>query len=134
MKPLGIATRQGYPQNPPNPYPDPPKPVPVAVGEGIAGKGTGSPGKHQGYPCQSLTGNGPTNLKETKTNFVRKPWAVRTALNYKVVSKLSERVWGEIHEASTSAISSVDVDAADDDSEIEDPEDLVQLSSDDEAT
>src|ERR1700678_344871 len=41
-------------QTPPYPYPDPPKPVPVTAGEGIAGKGTGSPGKPQGYPCQSL--------------------------------------------------------------------------------
>jgi hypothetical protein len=37
-------------------------------------------------------------------------------------------VWGEIHEA-TLAIGSVDVDPTADDSEIEDPEDLVQLSS-----
>jgi len=41
---------------------------------------------------------------------------------------LSERVWGEIHEASTAAIGAVDVDATGDDSEIEDPEDLIQLS------
>ena len=73
------------------------------------------------------TGNAPT--KETKTSFVRRPWAVRTAAHHKVIAKLSERVWGEIHEAS-SAIGTVDVDAtAADGSEIEDPEDLVQLSS-----
>ncbi|KAG5649077.1 hypothetical protein H0H81_006467, partial [Sphagnurus paluster] len=72
------------------------------------------------------TGNGPT--KDTKTSFVRKPWAARTAAHYKVVSKLSERVWGEIHNASKAAIGSVEVDATADESEIEDPEDLVQLS------
>ena len=37
-------------------------------------------------------------------------------------------MWHEIHEAS-SAVGLVDVDAMADDSEIEDPEDLVQLSS-----
>jgi hypothetical protein len=73
------------------------------------------------------TGNAPT--KDTKTSFVRRPWAVRTATHHKVIVKLSERVWGEIHDASSLAIGSVDVDATADDSEIEDPEDLVQLSS-----
>jgi len=38
-------------------------------------------------------------------------------------------VWKEIHDASSLAMGSVDVDATADDSEIEDPEDLVQLSS-----
>jgi len=51
-------------------------------------------------------------------------------VHYKVVAQLSERVWGEIHEASSLAIGSVDVDAVGRDSDIEDPEDLVQLSSD----
>jgi len=37
-------------------------------------------------------------------------------------------VWGEIHEAML-AIGSVDIDPMGDDSEIKDPEDLVQLSS-----
>ncbi|KAF5368712.1 hypothetical protein D9615_010297 [Tricholomella constricta] len=73
------------------------------------------------------TGNMPT--KDTKKSFVRKPWAIRTAAHYKVVANLTERQWGDIHEAS-SAVGLVDVDAtAADDSEIEDPEDLVQLSS-----
>ena len=57
-------------------------------------------------------------------NFIRKPWGVWTALHYKVLSKLLERVWGAIHTDSTAAISSVEVDAVDDDSKIEDPEDL----------
>ena len=74
------------------------------------------------------TGDAP--IKESKKSFVRNPWATRTAAHYKVVSKLSERVWGEIHEASLAAMGSVDVEATADDSEIEDPEDLVQLSED----
>jgi len=74
------------------------------------------------------TSNAP--IKDTKTSFVCKPWAVRTAAHYKVVAQLSERVWGEIHEASSLAIGSVDVDAVGRDSDVEDPEDLVQLSSD----
>ncbi|KAF8154406.1 hypothetical protein B0H34DRAFT_799197 [Crassisporium funariophilum] len=73
------------------------------------------------------TGSAPT--KETKTSFVRRPWAVRTAAHHRVIAKLSERVWNEIHDVSLLAIGSVDVDATADDSEIEDPEDLVQLSS-----
>ena len=73
------------------------------------------------------TGNAPT--KETKTSFVCRPWAVRTAAHHKVIAKLSERVWKEIHDASLLAMGSVDVEATADDSEIEDPEDLVQLSS-----
>jgi hypothetical protein len=48
--------------------------------------------------------------------------------HYKVIANLSEWVWGEIHKASSSAIGSVDIDATAD-SEIEDPEDLVRLSS-----
>ena len=73
------------------------------------------------------TGNAPT--KETKTSFVRRPWAVQTAAHHKVIAKLSERVWKEIHDTSSLAMGSVDVDATADDSEIEDPKDLVQLSS-----
>ena len=38
-------------------------------------------------------------------------------------------MWHEIHEASSLAIGSVDVDVTGDDNDIEDPEDLVQLSS-----
>ncbi|KAF8806780.1 hypothetical protein BYT27DRAFT_7338795 [Phlegmacium glaucopus] len=53
----------------------------------------------------------------------------QTAAHYKVVSTLSKRVWGEIHEASLSVIGSVEVDTTADDSEMEDPEDLMQLSS-----
>ena len=78
------------------------------------------------------TGNVPT--KDTKKSFVRNPWAIRTSAHFKVVTKLSKRAWAEIHEASSSAMGSVDIDATADDSEIEDPEDLVQLSvSEDEA-
>ncbi|KAF8798636.1 hypothetical protein BYT27DRAFT_7264754 [Phlegmacium glaucopus] len=73
------------------------------------------------------TGDAPT--KDIKNSFVRKPWAVRTAAHYKVVSTLSKRVWGEIHEALLSVIGSVEVNMTADDSEMEDPEDLVQLSS-----
>jgi hypothetical protein len=77
------------------------------------------------------TGNAPT--KDTKKSFVCKPWAIRTAVHFKVVTKLSEWVWGEIHEASLSAMSSLDVDATADDSDLEeDPEDVVKLSSEDE--
>jgi len=72
------------------------------------------------------TGNAPT--KDTKRSFVCNTWAARTAAHYKVISKLSERVWHEIHHASMSAIESIDVDATADDSEVEDPEDIVQLS------
>ena len=45
-------------------------------------------------------------------------------------------MWAEINEASKLAIGMVDIDATADDSEIEDPEDVVQLSgsSEDEAT
>ena len=80
------------------------------------------------------TGNAPT--KDTKKSFVHNPWAVRTAAHLKVVGKLSKRVWAEINEASKLAIGMVDIDATADDSEIEDPEDVVQLSgsSEDEAT
>ncbi|KAF8805468.1 hypothetical protein BYT27DRAFT_7213027 [Phlegmacium glaucopus] len=73
------------------------------------------------------TGNAPT--KDIKKSFVHKPWAVRTAAHYKVVSTLSKRVWGEIHEALLLVIGSVEVDATADDSEMEDPKDLVQLLS-----
>ena len=73
------------------------------------------------------TGNEPT--KDTKKSFVCKPWAIRTAAHYKVVASLSDRVWGEIHEASSLAMGSIDPDQMADDSDIEDPEDLVQLSS-----
>ena len=66
-----------------------------------------------------------------KTSFVRKPWAVQTTAHYKVVSTLSDRVWGKIHEASTTAVGSVDVDATADDSQIKDPEDIIQLSQSD---
>ena len=66
--------------------------------------------------------------KDTKTSFVCKPWAIWTVAHYKVVSQLSERVWCEIYEASPLAIESVDVVVTGDDSDIEDPEDLVQLS------
>ncbi|KAF8799286.1 hypothetical protein BYT27DRAFT_7343021 [Phlegmacium glaucopus] len=48
------------------------------------------------------TGNAPT--KDIKKSFVCKPWAIWTAAHYKVVSTLSKRVWGEIHEASLSVI------------------------------
>jgi len=50
-----------------------------------------------------------------KKSFVHKLWAIRTAALYKVVTNLSERVWGEIHEASSAAIAPVDVDATADD-------------------
>ena len=73
-------------------------------------------------------GNAPT--KDTKTSFVHKPWAIWTVAHYKVVSQLSERVWHEIHEAFPLAIGSVDVDVTGDDSDIEDPKDLLQLSYD----
>lgn len=76
------------------------------------------------------TGNTPT--KDTKKSFVRNPWAIRTSAHFKVVSKLSKRAWNEIQEASLLAMGSVDVDATADDSEIEDPEDLVQLSASEE--
>ena len=72
-------------------------------------------------------GNEPT--KDTKKSFVHKPWAIRTAAHYKVVATLSDRVWGEIHEASSLAMGSIDADQMADDSDIEDPEDLIQLSS-----
>ena len=80
------------------------------------------------------TGNAPT--KDTKKSFVHNPWAVRTAVHLKVVGKLSKRVWAEIHKASKLAKDTVDIDATADDSKIEDPEDVVQLSrsSEDEAT
>jgi hypothetical protein len=78
------------------------------------------------------TGNAPT--KDTKRSFVRNAWAARTAAHYKVIAKLSERVWHEIQEASTSAMESIDVDATADDSGVEDPEDLVQLSSEGEGS
>jgi len=78
------------------------------------------------------TGNEPT--KDTKRSFVRNAWAARTAAHYKVVSKLSDRVWQEIHEASTSAMASVDADTTADDSDVEDPEDVVQLSSEGEGS
>ena len=80
------------------------------------------------------TGNAPT--KDTKKSFVRNPWAVHTAAHLKVVGKLSKCVWAEINEASKLVIGTVDVDATADDSEIEDLEDVVQLSgsSEDEAT
>ncbi|KAF8802408.1 hypothetical protein BYT27DRAFT_7215478 [Phlegmacium glaucopus] len=42
----------------------------------------------------------------------------------------SEWVWGEIDEASSSTIGSVDIDMTSDDHEIEDPKDLLQLWSD----
>ena len=42
------------PRNPQNPYPNPPKPVPLVRVRVFAGRGTGSPGKPQGYPWQSL--------------------------------------------------------------------------------
>ena len=67
--------------------------------------------------------------KDTKKSFIRKPWAVRTAAHYKVVSKLSKWAWGEIHEALSLAIGSVDLDQTADDSEIEELEDLMQLLS-----
>lgn len=73
------------------------------------------------------TGSAPA--KETKTSFVCRPWAVRTAAHHRVIAKLSEWVWNKIHDASLLAIGSVHVDATADDSEIEDPDDLVQLSS-----
>jgi hypothetical protein len=77
------------------------------------------------------TGNAPT--KDTKKSFVRKPWAIRTAVHFKVVTKLSKRVWAEIHEASLLAMASSDVDATADDTDLEeDPEDVVKLSSEDE--
>lgn len=76
------------------------------------------------------TGNPPA--KDKKKSFVRNPWAIRTAAHLKVVSKLSERVWIEIHFASLSAMGSVDVDATAEDSEMENPEDLVQLSASEE--
>ena len=57
-------------------------------------------------------------------------------MHLKVVSKLSKHVWVKINEVSKLAIGTVDIDATADDSEIEDPEDIVQLSrsSEDEAT
>jgi hypothetical protein len=78
------------------------------------------------------SGNAPT--KDTKKSFVRKPWALRTAAHFKVVNKLSKRVWGEIHDASLLAMGSVDdVDPTADDSDLEEhPEDVVKLSSEDE--
>ena len=72
-------------------------------------------------------GNEPT--KDTKKSFVCKPWAIWTAAHYKVVASLSDQVWGEIHKASSLAMGSIDPDQMADDSDIEDPEDLVQLSS-----
>ncbi|KAF8154656.1 hypothetical protein B0H34DRAFT_852391 [Crassisporium funariophilum] len=72
------------------------------------------------------TGNAPT--KDTKRSFVCNAWAAQTAAHYKVICKLSERVWHEIHHASMSAIESIDVDATADDSGVEDPKDIVQLS------
>jgi len=68
-----------------------------------------------------------------KTSFAHKPWAVWTAVHYKVICKLSEQVWGKIQEALLLAIGSVDIEATANDSDIEDPEDLLQLSSEGEA-
>ena len=64
--------------------------------------------------------------KDTKRSFIHKPWAIQTAAHYKVISKLSKRA---CHEASSLAIGSVELNQTADDSEIEEPEDLVQLSS-----
>lgn len=78
------------------------------------------------------TGNAPT--KNTKRSFVHNARAARTAAYYKVIAKLSELVWHEIHKASTAAIGSVDVDTTADDSEVDDPEDIVPLSSEGEGS
>lgn len=43
-------------------------------------------------------------------------------------------MWHEIHKASTAAIGSVDVDTTADDSEVDDPEDIVPLSSEGEGS
>jgi len=40
--------------------------------------------------------NGNEATKDTKRSFIRNAWAAQTAAHYKVVSKLSDRVWQEI--------------------------------------
>jgi len=74
--------------------------------------------------------NGDAPTKETKKNFVRQPWAARATQHLKVVTKLSEKKWQEIYEATQEVVSSVDNDfgPAEDgeNSDNDDPSELVQ--------
>jgi hypothetical protein len=76
--------------------------------------------------------NGDAPTKETKKSFVRRPWAARTTQHLKVVTKLSERKWQEIYEATQQVVASVDndFDPAEDgeNSDNDDPSELVQIS------
>ena len=76
--------------------------------------------------------NGVAPTKETKKSFVRRPWAARVTQHLKVVTKLSEKKWLEIHEATQEVVAAVDndFDPAEDgnNSDIDDPSELVQIS------
>lgn len=76
--------------------------------------------------------NGDAPTKETKKSFVRRPWADRASQHLKVVIKLSEKKWQEIYEAAEEVVASVDndFDAAEDgeNSDNDDPSELIQIS------
>ncbi|KAF8951995.1 hypothetical protein BDZ97DRAFT_820868 [Flammula alnicola] len=76
------------------------------------------------------TGNAPS--KDTKSSFVRRPWATRATSHFKVIAQLSERVWNDIHETASALGSVEDFDPDADDSEMDEPAGMVQLSSSDE--
>ncbi|KAF8804853.1 hypothetical protein BYT27DRAFT_7169757 [Phlegmacium glaucopus] len=74
--------------------------------------------------------------KDTKTSFVRRPWAIRAAAHFQTIKKLSDRKWRVIVEAAVSAMDShiEEFDpTGENDSELDDPDEVV-ISEDEAAT
>jgi len=81
------------------------------------------------------SGNPPD--KDSKTSFIRKPWAIRAAAHFQTIKKLSGRKWLDINEATAAAVGLFknELDpTGDDNSELDDPDQVIIISeSEDEA-
>ena len=66
--------------------------------------------------------------KDSKTSFVRKPWAIRAAAHFQTIKKLLRRKWQDINEATATVLGSLknELDpTGDDNSELDDPDQVV---------
>ena len=79
-----------------------------------------------------LRKNSDAPTKETKKIFVWRLWAGRASQHLKVVTKLSEKKWQEIYEATQEVVASVDndLDRVEDgeNSDNDNPSKLIQIS------
>ena len=70
--------------------------------------------------------------KDSKTSFVRKPWAIRAATHFYTIRKLLERKWHEIGKAIASVVGTLNESAVEN-SELDDPEQVILSESEDKA-